>query len=85
MASLKGYQLSLEDPDLFDTWLRCFAASARIKMLKDDKEKGGENEITDLFLAPDGCEAIMKVSPTAYHTNLEDQTFKKRIRSLEEI
>ena len=77
MASSIGYQLSLEDPDFVDTWLRCFVASARTKMLKDDKEKGGENEIMDVFLAKAGCEAIMKVATMAYPTNMEDLTFEK--------
>ena len=80
MASPIGYQLSLENPDFVNTWLRCFAASARTKKLKDDKEKGGENVITDLFLATDGCKAIMKLSIMIYPTNLEDLTFEK-IRS----
>ena len=48
-----------------------------LKKLKDNKEKGGENEITDFFLATAGCEAIMKVSPMAYPTNLEDLIFEK--------
>ena len=50
---------------------------ARTIKLKNDKNKGGENEITDLFLATAGCEAIMKVSTMAYPTNLEDLTFWK--------
>ena len=77
MVSPIGYQLSLEDPDFVDMWLRCFAASSRAKKLKDDKEKGRENEITDLFLATAGCKAIMKVSTKTYPTNLEDLTFEK--------
>ena len=48
-------------------WLRYFAASARTKKLKDDKEKGGENEIKDLFLATAGCEVIRKVSHGVSH------------------
>ena len=76
MASPIGYQLSLEDSDFDDTWLRCFASSAETEKLKD-KEKGGENEITDLFLVTAGCVAIMKVSTLAYPTNLEDLTFEK--------
>ena len=59
MASPIGYQLSLKDPDFVNMWLRCFAASARTKKLKGNKEKRGENEITDLFLATAGCELIM--------------------------
>ena len=38
--------------------------------------KGGENEITDLFLASAGCEVIMKISPMLYPTNLEDLIFE---------
>ena len=57
MASLIEYQLTLEDPDLVDTWIRCFAASGRTKKLKDDKEKVGENEIKGLFVATAGCGA----------------------------
>ena len=77
MASLIRYQLFLEDPDFVDTRLRCFATSARTKTLKDDEEKGRENEITDLFLATVGCEAIMKVSTMVYSANLEDLTLEK--------
>ena len=65
MASPIRYQLSIDDPDFVDTWL------------KDDKEKGGENEITDLFLATAGCQAIMKVSIMAYPASLENLTFEK--------
>ena len=72
MASPIGYQLSPEDPDFVDTWQQCFSASARTKKLKDDKEKGGVNEIMELFLATTRCEAIMKVSTIAYPKNLED-------------
>ena len=79
MASLIGYQLFLEDPDFVDTWLQCFAVSTRTKKLKDDKEKGGKNVITDHFLATTGCEVIMKVSIMAYPTNLEDLTWKNKL------
>ena len=48
MASLLGYQLSLEDHDFVDTWLRGFAASARTKKQKGYKKRV-ENEITDIF------------------------------------
>ena len=77
MASPIVYQLSFGDPDFVDTKLRCFAVSARTKNLKDDEAKGGENEITDLFLDIAGCEAIMKVSTMTYPTNLEYLTFEK--------
>ena len=69
--------MSLEDPDFVDTWLRSFDVSARTKKLKDDQEKGGENENTDLFLATAGCEAIIKVSTMAYPTNQEVLTIEK--------
>ena len=74
MASPVGYQLSLEDPDFVDIWLRCFSVSTGTKKLK---EKGGENEIMDLFLAIAGCKGIVKVSTMTYSTNLEDLAFEK--------
>ena len=77
MALPIGCQLSLEDPDFVDTWLQCFAVSTRTKNLKDNKEKGGENEITDLFLATPGSKAIMKVFNMVYPINLEDLTIEK--------
>ena len=77
MASPIGYKLYLEDPDIIDTWLRCFPESTRTKMLKDDKEKVGENEITDLFLVTAECEVIMKVSTMVYPASVEDLTFVK--------
>ena len=72
-----GYQLSLVDPDFVDTWLQCFAAGTRTKKLEDDKEKRGENEIENNFLATAGCKSIRKVSTMAYSTNLEDLTLEK--------
>ena len=77
MVSPIGYQLSLEDPDFVDTWLRCFTVSTRTKKLKDDKEKGREDEIMNLFLTTAGCKVIMKVFTMGYPTNLEDLTFEK--------
>ena len=62
--------MSIRDYDVFPT-------SARTKKLKDDKEKGGENEITDLFLATTGCKATMKLTTMSYPTNLEHLTFEK--------
>ena len=73
MASPIGYQLSREDSDFVDSWLQCFAASAKLKY----KEREIENEITDFFLGTAGCEAIINVSTMAYSTNLEDMTFEK--------
>ena len=77
MASPVGYQLSLEDPGFVDTRLRCFSMSAGTKKLKDDYEKGGENEITHLFLATTGCDGTLKVSTMAYTINMENLTFEK--------
>ena len=77
MASSIGYQLSLEDFHFVDTWLRCFAASARTKKLKGNKKKGGEKEITDLFLATARSEAIIKVCTMVYPTNLKDLIFEE--------
>ena len=72
MASPIEYQSSHDDPDFVDRWLRCFAASTRTNKLKDDKEKGVENEIMDLVLVAAGFETILKVSTMSYPTNLED-------------
>lgn len=77
MASPIGYSLVLEDPEYVDTWIRCFAANARCKKLKDNKNTGGENEITDLFMATAGCEAIMKVATMVYPRELEEMTFEE--------
>ena len=77
MASPIGDQLSLEESEFVDTLQRCFTASGRTKKLKDNKEKGRENEITDFFLATAGCEAIVKVSTMEYQTNLKYLTFEK--------
>ena len=71
------YLSAPQHPNFVDTWLRCFAASTRTKKLKNNKAKGKENDITGLFLATAGCEAILKVSIMAYPTNLEDLTFEK--------
>lgn len=54
MASPIGYLTSMEDPEYVETWLRFFAASARVKKLKDTKVNGGEKEVTDLFLVSVG-------------------------------
>ena len=38
---------------------------------------GGENVITDLFLAVAGCEVIMKISLLIFSRELKEQTFNK--------
>ena len=47
MASPIGSSLVLEDPEYVDTWIHCFAANARFKKLKDNKNRGGEIKIND--------------------------------------
>ena len=54
MAAAIGILTRLEDLDYVEMWLKCFAAHARTKMLQDKKNIGGENVITDLFLASAG-------------------------------
>ena len=56
--------------DFVETWMRCFAVHA-------NNECRGENEITYLFLATAGCEAIMKISLTTYPRELEELTFNQ--------
>ena len=56
-----------QDEHGFDgTWIKCVVAYARKKKLKDNKEYGGENEITYLLLIPAGCETIMIISLIIY-------------------
>lgn len=50
MELLIGCLLALEDSDIVGEWLRCFDASTKANKLKD-KVKGGENKVTDLFIA----------------------------------
>ena len=54
-----------------ETWIRCFAVLARIKKLKDEKASRRENEITDIYLATAGGEALKKISKMAYPRELE--------------
>ena len=80
MASPIGSLNTLNDPELVETWIRCFAALARVKKLKDRKETGGDNEIMDLFLATAGCEAVKKIATMAYPTELEELTFEEIVK-----
>ena len=66
----------LEEPDYVEMWLKCFGAYAR-KNLRDQRNVGGENEITNLFLASAGCEAIIKISVMAYPKDLEELIFQE--------
>ena len=52
--------------------LKCFGT----KNLQDKRNIRGENEITGLFLASAGCEAIMKILVMAYPKDLEELTFE---------
>lgn len=47
-------------------WIQYFAAQDRARKLKDNKVRGKENEIINLFLALAGCEATMKIYFIAY-------------------
>ena len=76
MASPIGYLTTLND-EYVETWIRCFKALARVKKLRDRRREGEQNEITDMFLATVGCEAIQKVSTMVYPRNLEKLTFKE--------
>jgi hypothetical protein len=66
--------LQTDDVDKAEAWLRSVAALARGKKLKDGGENG--NEITDLFLARAGVEAIRRVSIMAAPKTLEDMVFE---------
>ena len=77
MASLLGFLTSLDKPEYVETWIRFFAAFARMKKLKDQNATGGENEIMNLFLTSAGCEAIKKISIMVYPKILEDLTYEK--------
>jgi len=71
MASRSG-ELNFDDPEYTEAWLRCFAASARSKKLKDEE---GSLAITDLFLAKAGVDAIRRVSVMAHPKDLESMPF----------
>ena len=61
MTSLIEALTMLGEPDHIETLIRCFAALTRVKKLKDEKANGGENEITDLFLATVSCKAVKNI------------------------
>ena len=77
MASPIGCLTTLDDPEYVESWIRCSEALARAKKLRDRRSKGEQNEITEMFLATVGYEAIQKVSTMAYPRNLEELTFKE--------
>ena len=71
---MRADDLTLDDPDFTEAWLRCFAATARSKKLKDDPTKS-EYPITDLFLSKAGVEAVHRVSIMVHPQCLEDMQF----------
>ncbi|XP_047135337.1 uncharacterized protein LOC124812559 [Hydra vulgaris] len=73
MALRVGSNLTLDYSDNAEAWIRCFSASARSKKLKD--EINGSYEITDLFMAKAGIEAITKISLMVYPEELENMMF----------
>jgi len=75
MASSTG-ELTFGDPDITEAWLRCFAASARSKKLKDEPTKS-ELPVTDLFLAKAGVDAVRRVSIMAHPKELEEMPFNE--------
>ena len=62
-----------------EIWIRCLAALARVKKLKDEKASRGENEIIDLFLATEDCQAVDKISTTDNQRGLEELTYEEII------
>ena len=58
MALLIGCLTTLDDPGYAVTWIRYFETLATVKKLRDRRSEGEQNEITDMFLATAGCEAI---------------------------
>ena len=72
-------ELMLNEPDSAEAWLRCLAATARTKKLKDTPE---ERQVTDLFLSKAGVEAIKKVSTIVHPKELEDMSFEEIKRAI---
>jgi len=73
MASATGH-LQFNDPDQTEAWLRCFAATARSKKLKDDPTTK-EFPVTDLFLSKAGVDAVRRVSIMTHPKELEEMSF----------
>ena len=40
---------TLDKPEHIETWIRCFTALARVKKLRDEKTRGGDNESQTYF------------------------------------
>ena len=73
MAS-RADELTLEDPAMTEAWLRSFAALSRNKKLQDSDD---EKEVTDLFLAKAGVNAVRVVSVMAHPKALEEMYFEE--------
>ena len=72
--------ITLDRPEHIETWIRYFTALSKVKKSKDEKASGGENEITDLFLATAGCETVKKISTVLYPNELEELTYEENVR-----
>lgn len=80
MVSPIGSLNALEAPEHVETWIRTFAAFARVKKLRDTKTEGGDNKITDLFLATAECKGVKKFSTMCYPSELEEMTFEEIVK-----
>ena len=58
MASPIGCLTTLDDLEYVETGIRCFEALVRVKKLRNRRSQVEQNEITDMFIATAGCEAI---------------------------
>ena len=77
MTSLIETLTMLAQPERTEIRIRCFA---RVKKLKDVNASREENEITDLFLAMAGCEAVKETLTMAYPRELEGSTYEEMVR-----
>ena len=65
-------ELSMDNPDKTEAWLRVFSAKCRHKKLCDTDDS---KEITDFFIATAGLNAIQQVTTMVKPYNLEDMNF----------
>ena len=73
MAS-RADELPLDDPAMTEAWLKCFSALSRSKKLKDSDT---EKQVTDLFIAKAGMNAIRVINVMAKPKELEDMKFSE--------
>ena len=57
-----------------------FGVCKGIEIKRRKKNSRGENELSDLFLATEGCEAGKKISTMAYPRELEESTYEEIVR-----